>query len=71
MKQWKVGVVYEHYGYITVETEDDASTEDIITAAQEILETMTETDLAAITEPLPDSQHVDTEFVEEIHRKEK
>ncbi len=60
---YKVGVGYDRYGYITV-TAPDADT--AVKKAQEQLEKMTVAELDEITEYMPDSEALDTEFVTRI-----
>lgn len=63
MGNWKVGIAYERYGYITVEAENR---NEAIKKAEERLEKMTAGELDTVTDYLPDSEEVDREFVEEV-----
>lgn len=63
---WKVGVAYEHYGYIKV-TKDEAATEqEAIEVARKKLDEITIVELENITEPLAETMEIDTEGVLEM-----
>lgn len=63
MKVWKVGVAYERYGYIEVDSREAKTEEEAVAVAQKKLEGMSFEDLEKITSPLADSEEIDREGV--------
>lgn len=66
MKEWKIGVSYERYGYLTVSADEAKNEEEAVKIAEEKLKRMCAADLDRITEYLEDSEEIDPEAVIEI-----
>lgn len=60
MKEYKVGVAYERYGYISVTADSE---EDAVRAAEARLKAMSIDELEAVTEYMTDSEEVDADAV--------
>lgn len=63
LKDWKIGIAYERYGYINVKGK---TREEAIENANKTLEKMSLEEMEKVTDYLPDSEEVDVEIVEEI-----
>lgn len=61
LRDWKIGISYQRYGYITVPAE---TREEAIDAANERLQGMSVKEMEEATDYLSDSEMVDEEFVD-------
>lgn len=60
MKGFKVPIVYERYGYLTIQAENES---EAVKKAENQLEKMTLAEMEAATEYLQDSESVDAEGI--------
>ncbi len=66
VKEWKVGVAYERYGYIKVSREEAKTEEEAVKVAEKKLEEMSVSELEEITEFLEGTEKIDPEGVLQV-----